>query len=106
MGRSKEKLTAAEKQRRYRAKRDSDPDRRAIYLDKERLAWQKKKATGDVKSIHELSERAKRAKRKQWRDAQRQHRSKASCELTPPATPASSINGELNESFSRYLCRL
>ena len=36
-------LSNAEKQRRYRARRDSDPERRQGYLAKERQVWAKKK---------------------------------------------------------------
>ena len=64
-------LSAADKQRRYCARRDADPERRQLYLETERLAWEKKKSTGKVKSIRDFSERAKRGVRKQWRDAQR-----------------------------------
>ena len=43
-------LSAAEKQRRYRARQDANPERRLHYLEKERLAWQEKRSTGKVKS--------------------------------------------------------
>jgi hypothetical protein len=44
-------LSAAEKQRHYRARRNADPVKRAEYLEKERQAWHNKKAKGKVKMI-------------------------------------------------------
>ncbi len=39
-------LSAAEKQRRYRQRRDADPERREAYLGKERAKWRKDRDTG------------------------------------------------------------
>ena len=94
-------LSAAEKQRRYRARRDANPERRQLYLEKERLASEKKKSTGKVKHISDLSERAKRRLRKQWRDAQRKARGKdKETHLTPPDSPHAA-NEPSNSSGSR-----
>ena len=65
------RLSAAEKQRLYRARQDADPERRQIYLETERLSWKKKQSTWEVNQIIELSERAKRSVRKWGRNAQR-----------------------------------
>lgn len=62
----------AEIARRYRERRDADPDSRRKYLEKERDKWKKDRETGTKKGVHELSERAKRAKRKKWREAKSQ----------------------------------
>ena len=50
-------LSAAERQCRYRAKRDADPERRAQYLEKEREKWQQDHETGKKKKAKDLSER-------------------------------------------------
>lgn len=80
-------LSAAEKQRRYRARCDADPDKREAYIIKERLSWQQRRSSGKIKSISELSERTQRKVRKQWRDAQRKHRRKDEFLITPPTSP-------------------
>lgn len=81
-------LSAAEMQRRYRAKRDADPERRARYLQKEREKWQHDKATGKKKSIADMSEREKCAQRKKWKERKRQAkaRQKARAEIPPDTT--------------------
>ena len=53
-------LSAAEKQRRYRQKRDADPERRSEYLRKEKLWWNQKKSTGKVKLVAEMTDREQR----------------------------------------------
>ncbi|XP_077391214.1 uncharacterized protein LOC144027503 [Festucalex cinctus] len=83
----------AERARRYRERRDADPDRRRKYLEKERHKWKKQRETGKKKSIHELSEIEKRALRMKWREAKSQsrERNRASALLqseTPPNLPA------------------
>lgn len=87
------RLSAAEKQRRYRARRDADPAKREAYLAKGRQKWREKREQGAYyKSISEQSEREKRAKRKAWRRAQEQSRCRkkqASAIVTPPLSPDS-----------------
>lgn len=87
----------AEIARRYRERRDADPDRRRKYLEKERAKWKKDRETGKKKGVNELSEREKRAKRKKWREAKSRARAKnrASALLqseTPPNSPAETEN--------------
>jgi len=67
-------MSAAEKQRRYRARRDADPSRRAQYLEKQREAWYRLITHGKVKPVAELSESEKQSKREQWRKAQQRRR--------------------------------
>ncbi|XP_058608160.1 protein FAM118B isoform X3 [Onychostoma macrolepis] len=67
-------MSAAEKQRRYRARRDADPSRRAQYLEKQREAWYRLIRHGKVKPVAELSESEKQTKRDQWRKAQQRRR--------------------------------
>ena len=82
-------LTAAEKQRLYRQRRDADPSRRETYLQKERERWKEKTKTR--KKASELTEREKRQQRKKWREAQKKSRERKQMEvrinLTPPNSP-------------------
>lgn len=82
----------AEIAKRYRERRDADPDRRRQYLEKERARWKKDRDTGKKKGIDDLSEREKRAKRKKWREAKKAARAKSRASAlllseTPPSTP-------------------
>ena len=84
------RLSAAEKQRQYRARRNADPEKRAAYLQKHRETWQENKQRGKVKAVKDLSEREKRRKRAYWRKAQRQTRERKKViesQLTPPQSP-------------------
>lgn len=67
-------MSAAEKQRKYRARRDADPARRAAYLEKQRQAWHRLRAQRKVKTVGMMSEREKRSKRAYWRKAQKESR--------------------------------
>lgn len=67
-------MSAAEKQRRYRARRDADPYRREQYLHKRRDARDKLIKQGKVKSIVELNAREKQSRRDGWRKAQQRRR--------------------------------
>lgn len=83
-------MSAAEKQRLYRARRNADPERRAAYLQKHRETWHEKKVQGKVKTVKDLSEREKRRKRAYWRKAQRQSRVRKEVmesQVTPPESP-------------------
>lgn len=66
--------TAAERQRQYRARRDADPERRENYLRSERERWKRDTEAGKKKKISNLGDRAKRHKRKMWRDAKKDRR--------------------------------
>ena len=55
-------LTPAEKQRRCRAKRDSDPEKRQVYQAKEKQTYESKKREGKIIPISSLSSRDKRKK--------------------------------------------
>lgn len=87
-------LSAAEKQRRYRADQDADPQRRAKYLETERKKWKRDRELGKIKTINMVSEGEQRSKRWNWRIAQTKCRAmkKAAsvalnCLTTPPETP-------------------
>lgn len=64
-------LTPAEKQRRFREKRNKDQERRAAYLEHERMRWVDRKQRGIVKSVKELSPQDQRLQRSKWKEAQR-----------------------------------
>lgn len=96
MAKKEKANSAAQKQREYRARRDSDPERRAQYLEKERASWAKKKAEERWQPMSSLSDREKRSRRRKNREAQmryRQRQSATSTLSTPPTTPSSSPQG-------------
>lgn len=66
--------TAAEWEREHRARRDADPQRREKYLRSECERWKRDTEAGKKKSINNLSERAKRHKRKMRRNAKKDRR--------------------------------
>jgi hypothetical protein len=68
-------LTAAEKQRRYRERRDNDLDRRREYLQKEKAVYVRKKE-GQILPIVSLSSRNQRLQRKKWRLQKQEHRAR------------------------------
>lgn len=67
-------MSAAEKQKLYRQRRDADPVRRAEYLEKRRQGYVNDILTKKRKNVGELSEREKRAQRKAWRVNQARRR--------------------------------
>lgn len=83
-------LTPAEMQRRYRAKRDADPERREKYLQKEREKWQRDRETGKKKQVADLSKREKRAQRKKWREKKREVKARKKARAAIPSPPATS----------------
>ena len=97
---AKVKKTAAQKQREYRAHRDSDPQRRLHYLEKERAAWARKVAYKKWQPMSALSERNKRARQRKNREAQARFRQRQASEAasTPPPTPSSH---DLDDSVAR-----
>uniref|UniRef100_UPI003590066A uncharacterized protein isoform X2 n=1 Tax=Myxine glutinosa TaxID=7769 RepID=UPI003590066A len=93
-------LSAAEKQRQYRQRRDRDPVRREEYLKKEKLQWQKRKETGKVKLVSELSDRAARKLRREWklrraknRKLEKERARTLDKLVTPPGSPTEIIEG-------------
>ena len=60
-------LTPAEKQRRYRQRRDSDPQKRREYLHKQNEVWQERRRTGQVKSVANMTKTQHRAMKRYWR---------------------------------------
>ncbi|CAL8234260.1 unnamed protein product [Boreogadus saida] len=84
-------LSAAERQRQYRARRDADPERKAQNLNKDRNRWKKRLIAGHASTVAELGEREKRSKRRYWREAQQKCRTRKLrlelVEMTPPQSP-------------------
>ncbi|KAK6167043.1 hypothetical protein SNE40_021152 [Patella caerulea] len=69
-------LKAKERAQRYRDRIKADTDRHKTYLENEREGWLKRTNTGKVKSIDDLSERAKRQKCKAWKKASQRYQVK------------------------------
>lgn len=96
------KLSAAEKQRLYRERRDADPERRAAYLKKQKQTYLKDIETQKRKRVNDLTEREKRQEQRKWRARQAKHREKVIAGralLTAPPTPDNS-NSEPRSSRS------
>ena len=89
-------LSAPEKQRRYREKRDSDPERRAKFLKQQKERYQSDKDLGQRKLVSDLTGREKRHQRRYWKGKQRLSRQKRKADsvalnMTPPLTPEINI---------------
>lgn len=92
-------LSAAEKQRRYRERRDQDPEKRANFLQKQKERYQTDKAVGKRKLVSDMTAREKRQQRKYWKVKQRDFRQRRTIEIdiinmTPPQTPIQMIDPE------------
>ncbi|XP_056110188.1 zinc finger CCCH domain-containing protein 13-like [Rhinichthys klamathensis goyatoka] len=94
-------ITPAEMQRRYREKRDADPERREMYLQKEREKWQRDRETGKKKRVADLSEHEKRAQRKKWRERKRETKARKKARPAIPSPPATTLPPEL-EPVAEY----
>ncbi|XP_027134537.1 uncharacterized protein LOC113745777 [Larimichthys crocea] len=96
-------LSAAEKQRRYRARRDADPERREKYLLKEKENYKKDLQSGKRKNISQVSAREHRQQRRKWRETfyRLKERKRALQEVlaTPPHSPEPAL--DVQPSFSR-----
>ena len=58
-------VSAAERQKQCRARRNAEPDRKERHLQREKERWRQKKESR--KTIDELSKREQRHRRKLWR---------------------------------------
>lgn len=90
-----EKKRQAERLRYQRIK--NDPIKNAELKEKERQQYQKKKEKGQIRSIHDMTEREQRAIRKIWREKTRKHRTRVKLQSTRnfPVTPPESDNEDL-----------
>lgn len=90
----------------WRKRQREDPVKHAAYKEKENQRYKKRKESGQLKSIGELSAREQRKKRRNWKTNQRAKRQKdkeqmkgISSQLSPPPSPDhSSSNNQLQES--------
>ena len=80
----------AEVQAAYRRRRDADPVRRDIYLQKEHSKYKKDLQCGKRKLIGDMNEREQRKMRRDWKTRQRRCRLVTSllAQNTPPTSPA------------------
>ena len=69
-------LSAAEKQRRYRQKRDNDAQRRAEYLQKEKKKYEEDLASVKKKLVGQMTDRVKRHQRKNMGKKESRHKDK------------------------------
>lgn len=58
--------SAAERQRRFRQRRDADPVRRTEYLERQKQRYKILKATGKKKMVKDMSHKELREARKRW----------------------------------------
>ena len=64
-------MISAEKQRRYREKRDADPVKKDLYLQKEKEKYKEDLETGKRKRVADMTARERRDAKKVWRDYKR-----------------------------------
>lgn len=90
-------LTNAEKQRRYRQRRDANAEKRSEYLRKKREKYLSDLAVKKRIHITDMSERAQRQQRKKWKKEKRSYRKRlketSSATLTPPCSPTEPEEG-------------
>jgi len=92
-------LSAGEKQRRYRQRRDADPQKPAAYLQKKKIKYAKDNEQGKTKVVANMTEREIRKVRKEWRTYKRQrknHQKLIGNIETPPSTPEAENNNHNN----------
>ena len=83
-------LSAAEKQRKYRMRRDADSERRMKYLQASKKKYKKDKESGNRKLAKDMTPRELRKQRKEWKQRQknsRERKKEVQNLHTPPTTP-------------------
>lgn len=83
-------LSAAEKQRLYRQRRDADLERRQKYLQTKQEKYKKDKMQGKRKLVKDMTRREHKAQKKHWNKWQQDSRKKQKIiqqQETPPCTP-------------------
>ena len=87
-------MSNAERQRKYRQRRDADHNKRQQYLKESRERYVRDRQTGRNKSIGEMTDREKRMVRKKWRNQKRKDRERkkmltkaVQSEISPPSSP-------------------
>ena len=67
-------MSTAERQRRFREKIRADPHKREEYLKKKRERYDRRKKSGEIPSISDLSDSEKVYQRRKWRETKRKCR--------------------------------
>ena len=83
-------LSAAEKQRRYRQKRDADPERRQQWLRYQKEKYKLDKRQGKKILVKDMTSRERRMEKKKWKKRQqkcRERQKHLKQQETPPSTP-------------------
>ena len=87
-------MSNAERQRKYRQRRDADHNKRQQHLKESRERYVRDRQTGRNKSIGEMTDREKRMVRKKWRNQKRKDRERkkmltkaVQSEISPPSSP-------------------
>ena len=89
-------MSNAERQRKFRERRDADESRRREYLLKSKEKYRKDKTSGKRKLVKDMTEREKRHQRKLWRNQKRKDKERQKALLlTPPASPESVENQQI-----------
>lgn len=69
-------MSNADRQKKYRQKRDASPNRRQEYLLKEKQKYKRDIERKNKKCVKDMTEREKRSARKRWRLYKQQVRAK------------------------------
>ena len=70
----KTRLSSAEKQRRYRNRRDSDPVKRKLYLQKLKAKYQENVQAGKTKLVNNMTATEHRIMQEKWRFSKQKER--------------------------------
>ena len=71
---SERAMSTAERQRKFREKIRADPKKREKYLKKKRERYDRRKKSGEIPSISDLSDSEKICQRRKWRETKRKCR--------------------------------
>ena len=84
----------------YRKRRDADPTRRELYLNKEHEKYKQDLLRGKRKLISDMTEREARKTRRQWKKRQRRCRllGAQAAAKTPPASPTQDAEPSSHQS--------
>ncbi|KAH3875687.1 hypothetical protein DPMN_038961 [Dreissena polymorpha] len=83
-------MSAKERMARWRAKQRAERASNELYKQRERERNQRRKETGQFKSVENMTPREKRQVRKRWRQNSREYRERKNTSahiLTPPTSP-------------------
>lgn len=89
-------MSNAERQRKYRERRDQDIEKRQAYLNKEKTRYVEDKVSGRKKGVKDMTEREKRTKRKQWKEQKRKVRAELKAIQNVSAASESTCNSSIS----------